>query len=349
MKFSALSLAVFFISLAAIAQNPFGEVSFVKVKPGMTESYLIDMKTTKKINNGLKANKTINSWQLYRRVYPRGSEMEFDYVTFQVYPGVKEMESRKDWIPWNAPMKELSAKEIIDYLRFSNKLRVLRFAKDCGKNKEACEVFGVKKSTFYKWKKEFDQHGEKGLVRKKTIAKNFPNQIKPDVVNKVLELRQEHKLGTWRIKWYLERYHDIHISESSVYRILKRNNVERLDRKITRRAMHTIRYEKDTPGHQVQVDVKFLIFEGPNGSKIKRFQYTAIDDATRIRALKIYDKHNQDCAIDFVDYVIAKFPFRINTIQTDNGHEFQSKFHWHVQDLGMRHRFIKAGTPQLKI
>jgi transposase InsO family protein len=128
---------------------------------------------------------------------------------------------------------------------------------------------------------------------------------------------------------------------------LKRNNVEPLDKKIQRRAMHTIRYEKETPGHQVQVDVKFLIFEGPNGSKIKRFQYTAIDDVTRIRALKIYDKHNQDCAIDFVDYVITKFPFRINTIQTDNGHEFQSKFHWHVQDLGMRHRFIKAGTPQL--
>ena len=73
----------------------------------------------------------------------------------------------------------------------------------------------------------------------------------------------------------------------------------------------------------------------------------AIDDATRIRALKIYDSHNQNSSIDFIDYVIDKFPFRINTIQTDNGHEFQSKFHWHIQDLGMRHRFIKAGTPQL--
>ena len=63
-------------------------------------------------------------------------------------------------------------KEIIDYLKFANKLRVLRYGKDCGNNKDACEVFGVKKSTFYKWKKEFEQHGEKGLVRKKTIAKN---------------------------------------------------------------------------------------------------------------------------------------------------------------------------------
>jgi len=238
-------------------------------------------------------------------------------------------------------------KEINDYLRFAEKLRVIKYAQERGKNKEAYELFGVKKSTFYKWRKAYDKLGKEGLLRKRPIAFNFPNQIKPDVVKKVLELRKEHKLGTWRIKWYLERYHDICISESSVFRILKRNNVERLDRKTTRRAMHTKLYEKDVPGHHVQVDVKFLFFKDENASKIKRFQYTAIDDATRIRALKIYDKHNQDSSIDFINYVIKKFPFRINTIQTDNGHEFQSKFHWHIQDLGMRHRFIRIGTPQL--
>jgi len=44
--------------------------------------------------------------------------------------------------------------------------------------------------------------------------------------------------------------------------------------------------------------------------------------------------------------VIEKFPFRIHTIQTDNGHEFQSKFNWHVKDSGMNHRYIKPGKPQ---
>ena len=238
-------------------------------------------------------------------------------------------------------------KEITDYLNYLKKVQVLKYAKERGKNKEAYEFFGIKKSTFYKRKKEYEKQGEKGLLRKKPIAYNFPNQIKPEIVEKVLELRKEHKLGTWRIKWYLERYHDIIISESSVYRILKRNKVERLDRKTTRRAMHSIRYEKQTPGHHVQVDVKFLIFTNEDGIKIKRYQYTAIDDATRIRTLKIYEKHTQESSIDFINCVVEKFPFRINTIQTDNGHEFQSKFHWHVQDLGIKHRFIKVGTPQL--
>ena len=80
---------------------------------------------------------------------------------------------------------------------------------------------------------------------------------------------------------------------------------------------------------------------------MRRFQYTAIDDATRIRALKIYENHTQQNAIDFIDYVVAKLPFRIHTIRTDDGHEFQAKFHWHVEDLGMIHTYIKPRTPRL--
>lgn len=107
------------------------------------------------------------------------------------------------------------------------------------------------------------------------------------------------------------------------------------------------RYEKQVPGHRIQVDVKFLFLKDKTGQEIKRYQYTAIDDATRARALRIYDKHHQSCAIDFVDYFLSKFPFRVHTIQTDNGHEFQAKFHWHCEDLGIRHVYIKPGKPNL--
>jgi transposase InsO family protein len=90
-----------------------------------------------------------------------------------------------------------------------------------------------------------------------------------------------------------------------------------------------------------------LSLKTPNGQRVRRFQYTAIDDATRVRALKIYTQHNQANAIRFIDYVIEKFPFRIHTIRTDRGHEFQAQFHWHVEDKGIRHVYIKPRTPQL--
>jgi len=95
------------------------------------------------------------------------------------------------------------------------------------------------------------------------------------------------------------------------------------------------------------MDVKFLTFKGKAGQKVRRFPFTAIDDATRVRALKVYEKHTQVSAMDFVDYVIEKFPFRIREIRTDNGHEFQAKFHWHVEDKGIRHAYIKPSSPQL--
>ena len=99
--------------------------------------------------------------------------------------------------------------------------------------------------------------------------------------------------------------------------------------------------------YQIQVDVKFLTFIAEKRKKIRRFQYTAIDDATRIRALKIYARHTQANAIDFINHVIDKFPFRIRKVRTDNGHEFQAKFHWHVEDKGIRHAYIKPASPQL--
>ena len=79
-----------------------------------------------------------------------------------------------------------------------------------------------------------------------------------------------------------------------------------------------------TPGHHVQVDVKFLTLQGKTGQRIRRYQYTAIDDCTRVRVLKIYEHNTQRTAIAFVDEVLARLPFTVACIQTDNRSEFGS-------------------------
>ena len=105
----------------------------------------------------------------------------------------------------------------------------------------------------------------------------------------------------------MARYHGIKISDASVYRTLCRHGVNRLPRNVGLRKIHTKRYQKQVPGHQIQVDVKFLKFIDKSKRAVKRYQYTAIDDATRVRALKIYARHNQKNACDFIDYIIEKF------------------------------------------
>lgn len=227
------------------------------------------------------------------------------------------------------------------------KLRILDHVKKIGNIRKICRYFGVSRAIFYRWRDAYDQFGEEGLINKKPCPENRTLRMPVEVEEKILYIRKNYHLGPDRITFYLKRYHDITVSGSGVYRALKRHGYNRLPRNAKRRTVQTVRYEKQVPGHHIQVDVKFLIFPQSNGTKIKRFQYTAIDDATRIRALKVYERHNQQNAIDFIDYVINKFPFRIQTVRTDNGHEFQSKFHWHVEDQGIRHVYIKPGTPRL--
>jgi transposase InsO family protein len=105
--------------------------------------------------------------------------------------------------------------------------------------------------------------------------------------------------------------------------------------------------EKQRPGHHVQIDVKLIepITSGPAGRK-RYYQYTAIDDCTRLRVLRIYPRSDQKTAIQFLDYVVSRLPFQIEKIQTDNGAGFQSSFHWHVIDQGIGHTYIRPATPR---
>ena len=105
------------------------------------------------------------------------------------------------------------------------------------------------------------------------------------------------------------------------------------------------RYEKPQPGHRLQLDVKFL--ERIPGTRRRLYQFTAIDDCTRIRVLKVYDACNQRTAIQFIDEVLRRLPFRVHVVQTDNGAEFQSQFHWHLETQDIRHVYIRPRTPHL--
>lgn len=145
------------------------------------------------------------------------------------------------------------------------KLRILRHAEQIGDVSKTCRYFGIGRASFYRWQAAFRRQGELGLANRKTIPKNPANQTAPEVVEKVLHLRQTYHLGPIRIVWYLARYHDIKISDAGVYRILRRHGLSKLPRGTRVRKIHTKRYEQQVPGHQIQVDVKFLTFQGKDG------------------------------------------------------------------------------------
>ena len=114
-------------------------------------------------------------------------------------------------------------KEIKEELAIRRKMVVLECAREFGNVTKACREFEVPRSSFYKWKEAFDAEGKTGLARKKPIAQSHPKKLSADVVEKILQLRNTCHLGPQRITWYLERYHGVTISLSSVYRTLVRN------------------------------------------------------------------------------------------------------------------------------
>ena len=129
------------------------------------------------------------------------------------------------------------------------KLRVLEYAEQIGDVSKTCRYFGIGRASFYRWKKALDQSGEAGLVPKRSGPHNHPNKTPKEVEDKVLYLRKTYHLGPERIVWYLARYHEIKVSVAGVYRILRRNHLNRLPKGTRMRKVHTKRYNKQVPGH----------------------------------------------------------------------------------------------------
>ena len=228
------------------------------------------------------------------------------------------------------------------------RFKVLQRAGERSRNvARTCRYFGISRQAFYRWKRRQAALGHAGLADRPSTPHRSPRATPADVVSKVLYLRQTYHFGPGRIADYLVRFHQRRLAVSSVHRILVRHGLNRLpaNQKHRAHAKRWQRYEKPQPGHRLQLDVKFL--ERIPGTRKRLYQFTAIDDCTRIRVLKVYDACNQVTAIRFIDEVVRRLPFRIHVVQTDNGAEFQSRFHWHLEGLDIRHAYIRPRTPHL--
>jgi transposase InsO family protein len=210
-----------------------------------------------------------------------------------------------------------------------------------------CRYYGISRACFYIWLERYRKFGAEGLRDRSKRPHSSPNATDDGVIGKIIYLRQQYHFGPHRVAMYLKRYHDVQISPCGVWRILRRLGLNRLpsSQRYKRHKERWQRYEKPQPGQSIQIDVKFI--SPIAGTRQRHYQYTAIDDCTRLRILKVYDRLNQKTAVQFIDYALERLPFRVELIQTDNGSEFASAFHWHVLDRGIRHVYIKPATPRL--
>jgi transposase len=75
---------------------------------------------------------------------------------------------------------------------------------------------------YYRWLKRYEDEGLEGLRDRSSAPHQSPTATSAEVVEKILWLRQQYHFGPGKISMYLERYHQLTISPSGVWRILHR-------------------------------------------------------------------------------------------------------------------------------
>jgi transposase-like protein len=100
------------------------------------------------------------------------------------------------------------------------RLAVIRHAEEVTGNVAATRrYYGISRQCFYKWLRRYEELGEEGLRDGSSASLNSPNATKPEVVSRIIYLRSHCHFGPHKIAMYLERYHDIRLSPSGIWRI----------------------------------------------------------------------------------------------------------------------------------
>ena len=76
------------------------------------------------------------------------------------------------------------------------------------------------------------------------------------------------------------------------------------------------------------------------------FQYSALDDCTRFRVLRLYRRLHHGSSLAFLAELRRAFPFPIQRLQCDHGQEFSVAFVLGVDAAKIRHRHIRPRRPQ---
>ena len=79
-----------------------------------------------------------------------------------------------------------------------------------------CRYYGISRPTYYTWLCRYRSDGVEGLRPPSRRPRTSPWATRADVVDKIIHLRRNCHFGPDNIAMYLQRYHDVTISVSTV-------------------------------------------------------------------------------------------------------------------------------------
>lgn len=201
---------------------------------------------------------------------------------------------------------------------------------------------GVARQILSGWWKRYQQAGIEGLGPHSRRPQRSPRQIDAGIERDILQIRRRG-LGPARIAL------EIGVSAATVYRVLARHGRNRL-RPVVHRTIQ--RYEKTRPGELLHLDLKYL----PDLNNPRpEYEFAAIDDYSREAVAQIRADRTSRVATDFLEQVLARLPYRVEAVMTDNDLVFTMRFAFHsdrqtrfqqaCRSFGIQHRLIRPHTP----
>lgn len=212
----------------------------------------------------------------------------------------------------------------------------------------AASKLGIHLTTVYRWVKRASVRPEaissKGLKRKSTKPKKiylypFSGKDKADIES----LRETTGYMAEKIVSLL----GLSCHPRTIHRFLTKKGLVREYgyhlRPKFQETIHMHTKNTKTIGY-LQMDVKYVTPQ-LSGLPYTCFEYAVIDIFSRYKEAVILNQLDQDGSISALLEIIPRLPFKPVFIQTDNGLEFQERFHQIVVDMGIKHHMIHKNTP----
>ncbi len=205
--------------------------------------------------------------------------------------------------------------------------------------KPAATRFGLDRKTIRAWRDRAREAGPPGLAPRYPTRRR--RRIPDEVVDLIAHARREFRWGVCRTRMWLMRVHQVKVATATISGICDDLALPGPRRPKRRRSPRQLKlFEKTKPGESVQVDIKVVKVAGA-----KAYQYTAIDDCTRLRVLRLYLRLNVLSSLEILTEILRVFPFPIRKLQTDRGMEFPSTLLLAVERRGIRPRDIQPRRP----
>lgn len=217
---------------------------------------------------------------------------------------------------------------ITDRLKY--KESVVKFSKKYGVAKEAYK-FGECKRTIYRWRNRYDGTLE-SLKDKSRRLHSHPNQHTEEEIKLIKNYKRNNKDTGLVVLWIKLRKAGYTRTIQGLYHAMQRIGIYEKTPSKKKESEPNEWVSGEYPGEKMQVDVKYTWFT---------------------------NAHDTYASSEFAKRLVKYFPFKVKTIQTDNGFEFTNRLSWQaflknkktmfektLEELGIEYKVIKPHTPK---